>query len=60
MTSQRKELQTMAEDCRKLAAAVEDAAIRSRLLTVAKHFELLSERHRPWDVGAAYQPEHTR
>ena len=44
---------------RKLAAAVEDAAVRSQLLTVAKHFELLSERHNPWDVVAAYQPEHT-
>ena len=49
----------MAEDCRKLAAAVEDVAIRSRLLTVAKHFELLSERHSQWDAVAAYQSEHS-
>ena len=49
----------MAWNCRKLAAAVEDAAVRSQLLTVAKHFELLSERHSPRHVVAAYRPEQT-
>jgi hypothetical protein len=39
MPSPYEKLKTMADECRKLAAMLETAAIRSRLLALAEHLE---------------------
>jgi hypothetical protein len=45
MASRSDELKAMAEECRRLAATMDDNAARSQLLAVAEHFEQLAEHH---------------
>ena len=44
MPSRYDELKAMAEDCRRLAAVIEEDHIRFQLLAVAEHFERLAEQ----------------
>ena len=57
MSSRYEELKAIAEECRRLAASIEDKAIQLRLLTVAQHFDLLANPHQAWDIVAAFRPK---
>ena len=55
MPSRNEELKAMAEECRRLAAAIEDQTVRSRVLAVAQHFDRLADPRRLWDIVAAFR-----
>ncbi len=50
------QLKAMAEEYRRLAFVIQDEVVRSRLPTVAEHFDRLADPHRVPDIVAAFRP----